>query len=225
MPFAELVTQSSDERQTQSVFGCTPRYLCIRVDGSTAKSLPSRAHLLFRGLEGAPACVDLTCPHRGDDVGVAPLLGKFYDSPHRHCVCGSRVYELLTHRDCGAAYIRAYSTGLQGDFLWHEPSKDLAGQGTALYEVHLLVEHERTGRAVLELWPYKRTGQLWPYSATQLRNSIWNFESLRAPSSSPGRSIITFDRQCPACQRRRRDATRPKIMDLDYQRRRPFSPI
>jgi ATP-dependent helicase YprA (DUF1998 family) len=120
----------------------------------------SRAHLLFRGLDGVFACVNPRCTARSEPSSSA-ILGKLYSRPRRRCECGSRVYELLTHRDCGAAFLRGYSTAVGGDFLWHEPSTGVAAQGPGLYEIHYLVEHQRAQRGgANRAWLHRTTGQL-----------------------------------------------------------------
>ena len=65
--------------------------------------LPSRAHLLFRGPDGLYACVNPNCPAREAPAGPT-IVGRLYAAPRLRCNCGGRVFELLTHRDCGAAF-------------------------------------------------------------------------------------------------------------------------
>jgi len=185
--------------------------------------LPSRAHFLFRGLEGVFACINPRCTERHERNAPA-LLGKLYARSTLRCRCGSRVYELLTHRDCGAAYLRGYFRPTSNDFLWHEPSTGAAGQGQALSEVHLLVEHSRdqVGNAN-SVWLHHGTGQL-----ERLRPAdVADYLELREPPTATvmirGRNVQTFDRQCPVCRGRWQSRDRPKIMDLVTKGEDPFA--
>ncbi|WP_032389486.1 DEAD/DEAH box helicase [Rhodococcoides fascians] len=99
--------------------------------------LPSRVHMMYRAAPTLFGCIDDQCgavrerpePH---------LLGQIYDSPRVQCDCGSRVYEILSHKRCGAIYIRGYESNEEGGFLWHEPGGRLGG-GRPLKEVKLFL--------------------------------------------------------------------------------------
>jgi hypothetical protein len=71
--------------------------------------LPTRVHLLFRGLPPLYVCVDPNCTSRRKGTAERSLVGRLFTEPRTQCSCGARVYELLTHRDCGAAYLRVLS--------------------------------------------------------------------------------------------------------------------
>ncbi|MCR6654646.1 MAG: hypothetical protein NVV63_02295 [Opitutus sp.] len=82
--------------------------------------LPARLHLFFRGLQGFYACINPNCAHR-HDTSRRSLLGALWHEPRETCKCGSRVYELLTHRDCGIEYLRGYiSSRGRPEYLFHE---------------------------------------------------------------------------------------------------------
>ena len=76
------------------------------------------------------------------------------------------MYELLTHRRCGTAFLRGYLEGQAGTFLWHEPSGLIGSDDptTQLCAVELLVEppHPEAVRRgeVVETWLDTRTGRL-----------------------------------------------------------------
>jgi ATP-dependent helicase YprA (DUF1998 family) len=184
--------------------------------------LPSRAHFLFRGLEGVFACCNPQCTARvGSKEGP---LGRLYEKPQRFCSCGARVYELLTHRDCGAAYIRAYVREDDRSFLWHEPSSRVIERTGHLLEVHALVETERCQRRNFdEVWLHATTGQLLnqpPANTAGFLPLLWP-RNKTVPIK--GRSVLTFDRQCPVCLGTWRDENRPKIMDLVTKGEDPFA--
>lgn len=113
------VDQSLAERATEVLLSL----------GTMAKSnndkvlLPSRVHLLFRGIDGIFACLNPQCDHSNEAIGIS--LGKIGEEPNFLCPhCGSRVFELVGDRRCGAIFIRAYIDSNNPDnFLWQEQSK------------------------------------------------------------------------------------------------------
>jgi ATP-dependent helicase YprA (DUF1998 family) len=212
--------------------------------------LPVRLHLLFRGLPRMFTCVNPKCPsvNAGE---AAPLLGGLFLSPRLTCTsCGSRVFELYTHRTCGAALLKAYvdRNDLQFPrFLW---TQDESGE---LQEVHLLLEPPRqdpdpTDEASVPLtdriaarYLDKRTGYLlegvprgeeeedfikcwWPPEAesqSRRRNRRGDGD---APSDSESRAW-SWPR-CYACgitEKRWKGQT--KVMDLETKGEDPFANI
>lgn len=122
--------------------------------GSTARSgpgepglLPCRIHSFFRGLPGIWACLDVDCSERQLDLGIGPV-GAVFAQPRDTCTCGSRVLELFTCRNCGAAYARAYTDNIeQPSFLWAEPGTSFdaaAGRVSELHPLDLLLEPPTT---------------------------------------------------------------------------------
>lgn len=102
--------------------------------------LPTRLHMFFRGLPGLFACVDPNCTHARHQ-GPGRILGRLHTHHRRQCQCGGRVFELLTHRECGTAYLRGYADGPQPDFLWSTPSGPFReGRQPPLVEVEVLME-------------------------------------------------------------------------------------
>ncbi len=184
--------------------------------------LPSRAHMLFRGLEGVFACTNPACPDRAE-VNDNSILGRLYAKPQLKCSCGARVYELLTHRDCGAAYLRGYFRPDNDEFLLHEPATGLVDPSKTLIETHLLVEHlrDQIGGST-DIWLHSATGKI-----ERLRPAGAGYLELREPSSEPrfiaGRKVNTFNGQCPVCRGRWNDPNRPKIMDLVTKGDDPFA--
>lgn len=76
--------------------------------------LPIRAHTMYRGLPGIYLCLNPKC---GDDQFP---FGKMYSDKRTICECGAKVFELYTHRDCGAAYLKGY-------WAYDSLSADIAG--------------------------------------------------------------------------------------------------
>ncbi|MCW5232493.1 DEAD/DEAH box helicase [Verminephrobacter eiseniae] len=193
---------------------------------------PVRSHMFFRGLAGIFACVDPTCTERG--TSGRAILGKTYSMPMLRCACGSRVYEVLTHRDCGAAFIRGYVQNELGKFLWHQPSTGLWGEG-GLVEAHFLVEVDRRAhgngtRGRMEgtqVWLHKATGQLvvQPPSVEVEPNQ---YLALLRPDGlvpvSAGQRVLSFDKKCPVCTRHWHPGT-TKIMDLATKGEAPFAQL
>lgn len=120
--------------------------------------LPIRAHIIYRGLPKQYICLNKKCPARREK-GTPDFLGKIFIEPHTSCPhCKSRVFELLSHRTCGAAFIKAYwrpKADGERRFLWTEAD---VTRDDRLREVHLLLEHPRTD----ELPSHEHLGDLAP---------------------------------------------------------------
>jgi len=189
--------------------------------------LPARLHLFFRGLQGFYACINPNCAHR-QTTSHRTLLGALWPEPRETCKCGSRVYELLTHRDCGIEYLRGYiSSRGRPDYLFHEKESpvgisELQNQAR-LREIHLLVGGQPHPKAQpsQEVWIDIKSGQLtWqppadPEHFLPARAAIPNLVNPLAAHS--------FDR-CPVCLGRWR-AGHTKIMDLKTKGEQPFAAL
>ncbi|WP_176235229.1 DEAD/DEAH box helicase [Candidatus Hakubella thermalkaliphila] len=102
--------------------------------------LPSRLHLMFRGLPGLWACIDPNCPEVAD-VGNQRPCGKLYAEPWIWCDCGARVLEVFSCRVCGLLFLG----GIPDDDgrLWPY-EKDLEG-GLQDYDHYQVVAAEDPG--------------------------------------------------------------------------------
>ncbi len=187
---------------------------------------PARLHLFFRGLPGLFACVNPRCAGRLS-IAEPSVLGRLSATPQLRCECGSRVYELLTHRDCGAAFIRGYLRDENGDFLWHEPSAGL-WSGGGLREAHFLVEVGRQSRrdsAEIEgskTWLHRETGRLMSREpGPDLRDEYLPLIRPAGLVDGPSGRILSFDGECPVCVRRWQGDS--KIMDLVTKGEAPFA--
>ncbi len=189
---------------------------------------PVRSHLFFRGLPGIYACINPNC--NSGDTGRKGIMGKIHSSPKLTCECGSRVYEVLTHRDCGAAFIRGYLQKEHGDFLWHQPSEGLWGEG-GLLEAHYLVEVNRRATEISgsyegsSIWLHKTTGRLNCNRPNE--TELGQFVELLSPDGSiliSGHSVFSFNNECPVCTRSWQKG-RTKIMDLTTKGEAPFAQL
>lgn len=196
-----------------------------RSDASDKVFAPVRSHLFFKGLPGLFVCVNPRCTERRSGVDAA--LGKAFAEPTKRCACGGRVYELLTHRDCGAAFLRGYLNQADKDFLWHEPSKGVWSD-RRLMEVHLVVEvarheaHQNSGSIGTRNWLHIATGRLQtvPPASGELDNFIPVVRA-NSPIQEKGKLILTFDRECPVCLKTWQGKS--KIMDLATKGEAPFA--
>lgn len=144
----------------QDIFGTEDRALADRAVtalvalGSIARPsdtapglLPCRVHAFFRGLPGLWACLDPDCS-RLDQAQRGGPVGSLYAQPQVNCVCGARVFELYTCRNCGAAYARGYTNDIiQPRFLWSEPGtrfEGVAGFVSELQPLDLMLEQQTT---------------------------------------------------------------------------------
>lgn len=196
--------------------------------------LPMRIHALYRGLPRQYACVNPRCSGRGDGTGP---LGRLFLNPQMRCEsCGSRVFEMYTHRTCGAAYLRAWyhpseRQGLR--FLWAE------GEKSELQEVHLLVDTARSdadpdheaGVPLAIQYPEgfldRLTGFYMDRAAPGIEDRLVRVRW--PPAISPGRSGPSSPREpnswkrCPACGIDESRARGQKIMDLETKGEEPFA--
>ena len=185
---------------------------------------PIRSHQFFRGLAGLFACTNTMCALSiGDDPH---LLGRLHASETLRCNCGSRVYELLTHRSCGASYLRAFMQGADGDFLWHQPSNG-TWTDTTLTECQFYVV-PRSELDTIEgtmTWLHTPTGRLFPSKPDDASDG--DYLALLRPDSvtkERGRTILSFGGGCPACGKRTRPKS-PVAMDLVTKGEAPFAHI
>jgi ATP-dependent helicase YprA (DUF1998 family) len=187
--------------------------------------LPTRLHLFYRGLPGLYVCINPECNERLDiSPKVKPILGRLYTVPLLHCKCSkkARVFELLTHRDCGSAFIKGYVRGDEGKFMLHEPTSHIGmddEETDKLYDIELLVDgepHEMALPDCVEAWLDKTTGHLYDSKPENLEG----FLKVYKPISQPG-SYHRIFRQCPICLRRWKGPS--KIMNLVTKGEAPFA--
>lgn len=187
--------------------------------------IPTRMHLFHRGLPGLYACIDPECNQRLASHSGPTILGRLHTKPLDHCTCASkgRVYELLTHRDCGAAFLRGYVSP-EMDFVWHQPNGPLSEGGNVdLVPVEILVEETPHPQSdYQDRWLHIATGRL----SKQCPEEGSGYRKVFIPDRVKSGSEITFD-ECPVCTRNTRsDQDAPsKIMDHVTKGEAPFTTL
>lgn len=187
--------------------------------------LPTRLHLFHRGLPGLFACVNPACSKRLALHDGPTILGRLHTKPSTQCGCeaNGRVYELLTHRDCGAAFLRGFVNEDQ-DFVWHQPSGPLSdGAVSTLMPIELCVEdaiHPRSRH--IEKWLHMASGKL----SDEQPSDETGFRRVRVPDKAADAGNLTFD-HCPVCTRKIKNAkdAPSKIMDHLTKGEAPFTAL
>lgn len=183
--------------------------------------LPTRLHMFFRGLPALFACINPNCDAVRENH-PNPLLGRLHTHARERCQCGSRVYELSTHRECGTAFIRGYMNGPHGDFLWHQPSGLLReGHQAPLAEVELLVDgiphSDRMDRCVTAFIDVK-SGRLLHTPP----ENIEGFRRVFLPEEDTWTRSVRFP-SCPVCRATTLRSGRSSIMDHSTKGEAPFA--
>lgn len=191
--------------------------------------LPARLHLFLRGVAGIYGCVNPRCANRRVKDGEIALLGKLYPEPRIICDCGSRVFEILTHRDCGSAFLKAYApTAHHPEFLWHEPSNHVGqvGQADFFAEVELFIPIDQEVPANSRpVWLQLASGKLtWDDPSD---STLWRLLYVPDTANNPGAPQPLVFQVCPACESRVRQQNQrgSKIMDLRTKGEQPFGHI
>ena len=187
--------------------------------------LPTRLHLFYRGIPGIFACINPRCEKRRSKQNEIGLVGRLHTSPALNCSCSkrARVFELLTHRDCGAAFIRAFYRPEEPNFLWNERGGTL-GQG--FKEIHLFIgkPHMDIIDKIEPIWIDITTGLVRTDMPESQENFLHAYRPLvsqkenRKKAKQEDENILTFDR-CPCCT----EQAGRKIMDLATKGEQPFA--
>lgn len=188
--------------------------------------MPTRLHLFHRGLPGLYACVDQHCNSRLTPSTAPSLVGRLHTKPMLSCGCQSkaRVYEFYTHRDCGAAFLKAW-VDEKMDFLWYEPDLlSVEDKKRKLYPIEILVEDKANSSiATREMWLHITSGRL----LSSKPEADEGFRAVRVPDKNVAVSKeMTFD-ICPICIKRTRASSgeTSKIMDHVTKGEAPFSAL
>lgn len=211
------------------------------------KLLPSRIHIIFKGLPKLYICVNPNCTAKRVEDENNKLLGKMFTEPRFQCDCGARVFELLTDRDCGSSYIKAYRKSSDAPldivFLWDEIQKGKYNSNTAdseFDELHILMEeprkdpdrskdgplslYDRTPKSYLNIYTGHITEDISDKDETDFI-TIWVPQEMTDPDSNNYSTLWSWKR-CPACGRRKKRLdTEVPIMDLETKGEEPFANI
>ncbi len=193
-----------------------------RQSASDASLIPTRIHMIFRGLAGIYACIDPRCSVRQERPGQEAPLGRLFAAPRTLCDCGARVFEMASCRACGGAYLLAQVPRGQMEsarFLWGETDGDLE-------TIQLLPSRPRNEGGVEEAAIQLTTGHLVPPSRSAepgLRvRSIW-----LPRDRESGKRTGELSR-CPLCQPAELPGNvlrRANITDLRTRGEQPFTAL
>lgn len=224
-----VFAKASPEMQMEAVEALLALGTFARRGSDNRILLPSRLHLFYRGVPALYACINPACTERRDKErrGGAPILGRLTLHSDTHCKCErrGRIFELLTHRDCGAAFLRGYITNNGGDFLWHEPTAEVGREdATPLAEVEILVErppHVSQQRNAAEIWIDVPTGRIIREEPSNPADFLRAWLPQAPVDVASGYPRLAFQ-QCPVCTKTWR-GDRTKIMDLSTKGEQPFA--
>ncbi len=156
-------------------------------------------------------------------ITTAPSPGGFITQLHDRCGCGGRVFEFLTHRECGTAFLRGYMLGNRGDFLWHVPSGPLReGHQTPLTPVEILIDGEPHPEVDdwVEAWLDVQSGRIVYDEPTPLQGFRKVYLPTPPAAWQPGG--LRF-RTCPVCTSDAIRGDRSTIMDHSTKGEAPFA--
>lgn len=230
--FSALAKQLFPETETNLAANATQALLALANFARSATNnkvfLPTRLHLFFRGVQGLYVCLNRNCTSRKLS-NTDTRLGAIWTEPRVQCECGHRVYELLTHRDCGVHFIRGFvQPRPDADFLFHEKESNVGSLVTGfqgrLREIHLLLRdepHPEEMGNVQPLWIDALSGRLLfeppgdPNGFIRAWQAITSTTDVLQPHS--------FD-SCPVCLKSWRSGL-SKIMDLRTKGEQPFAAL
>jgi ATP-dependent helicase YprA (DUF1998 family) len=228
----EIFPTKDNEESRSRAMDALLRLCNFARDDKTGKVfLPARLHLFFRGLSGVYSCINPRCRVKRDRSEPS-LLGRLYPEPRVRCECGARVLEMLSHRDCGALFLRGYvAKESRPTFVWHEPTTGIgdesSGAELSLDEIQLLVTPEISSRFPVwqPAWLQITTGQLrWQSDG---ESPDWLPVYVPDDSTSPTGSVGHVFTTCPLCGSRTQNTPREpsRIMDLRTKGEQPFGQL
>ena len=161
--------------------------------------LPSRLHLMFRGLPGLWACVDPSCSQvEKTDQGQRPC-GRLYVEPRIWCECGARVLEVFSCRICGLLFLG----GVPDDVgrLWpYERNLEGGFQDYDSYKV-FAVEDPGSPSAGRQEWAEERRSLYT--TAIEARTDAANTRTVWVDPRRGGGNERGRPYECPRCNARR----------------------
>lgn len=188
--------------------------------------LAARVHMFFRGVSGIFVCLNPNCTAQPETLKPT-RFGNMYDSYRLTCDCGARVYEIVTHKKCGSAFIRGYYKPDQENFyLWGEKGGGLIEE--RLEPIDLLIEepHDEAfkKRLVMPLWLDITTGYV--VNDQPLESEKYQYIKVYASpakdknkNAQPRTPYASTFHKCPCCLNR----SEGRIMDLRTKGEQPFA--
>ena len=156
--------------------------------------IPTKLHLIYRGLRGIYACINPRCPESSING-----LGKIYlNTKKDRCDCGGRIYELVNHRNCGALYLKGYmeKTPTCDDFIWSGAGKSFDSN---LREVHFYILSGTKPKTLngKVIWADSKTGKIrTDDNCTEEDGYIHLMYKTEEIDGKP--NMLTFN-HCPKC--------------------------
>ena len=184
--------------------------------------LAARVHMFFRGVSGIFVCLNPRCNVQPDTLKPT-RYGKMYDSYNLTCECGARIYEIVTHKKCGSAFIRGYyKPGQDGFYLWGEKGGGLIDE--ALEPIDLLIEEPHKEafdkKLIIPLWLDITTGYIVkeapPEAELHQYQKVYASPNKQKNARTPYASSFP---KCPCCLSR----SDRGIMDLRTKGEQPFA--
>ncbi|MCK4258286.1 MAG: DEAD/DEAH box helicase [Halanaerobiales bacterium] len=163
---------------------------------------PARLHMMFRGLQGIYACSNPDCPEKNSYDGLT--LGKIYFGNNREFCekCGSKVYELINDRRCGALFLKGYmfQSGGDSNFVWNQIGEEY---DDSMKEVHFyLILYKgkfKKSRETKVGWLNAMTGKFFDNDKyADQKGFIHVAYNNKEQKGKPG--VLTFY-NCPKCEK------------------------
>ena len=201
-----------------------------RKSNNSPAIMSSRVHSFFRGLPGLWVCMDNECTELTEELRGGPA-GKLYSQPQDWCQCGARVLELYTCRNCGTAYVRAYTHETENlRFLWAEPGNEFSINDRIIHElipIDILLENPVFKEAVEPVEYDLLTGRLNPKMSSDRQRKVYvrgdrtSFTSMEMDSKTA--SSLQFN-PCAVCGQRGR-YNKSSVQDHQTKGDQPFQAL
>ncbi len=137
---AEKLFPTFSKSEAMNATNCLLSIASFSINKRGEALYPIRLHMLFRGIKGLYACTNPNCNNGHDHDGLS--LGQIFtkDDVH-HCLdCGSKVYELINDRRCGALYLKGYITDVHDKaYLWRNSGLSF---NMNMREIHLFIPQQ-----------------------------------------------------------------------------------
>lgn len=167
---------------------------------------PTRLHLMFRGLKGLSACSNPNCCY-ADENAKSLGVGKIYLGKHKSiCSCGSKVFELVNDRTCGAIFLKGYIDSNSPSFVWNNIGENFSRDFKEVYFYPVSDDKfYKKGKEDNLIWLDSVTGKVYCDDTHAHENGFIHLAySKKERKGKPG--IWTFG-SCPKCGKRRLSAT------------------